>query len=146
MVNPHTASRATGHTPFKLLFGDEAVTPEEVRLASLCISSPPSDEDREVALDGTDATREQATLLIERYQASMAKAYNKTVRECPIKVGDLVLKRKANPEADDKLSSKWEGPYEVINSSRPSSFHLRSLDVVTLKHSWNADNLRKYYV
>ena len=57
-----------------------------------------------------------------------------------------MLKNKANPEADGKLNFKWEGPYEVISSSRPSSFRLRTLDGITLKHSWNADNLRKYYV
>ena len=76
----------------------------------------------------------------------MAKAYNRTVKPCLITVGDLLLKKKVNPKADGKLSSKWDGPYEVISSSRPSSFRLRTLEGITLKHSWNADNLHKYYV
>jgi len=57
-----------------------------------------------------------------------------------------VLKKKANPEADGKLSSKWEGPYEVVSQSRPTSFRLKILDCEELKHSWNTINLKKYYV
>jgi hypothetical protein len=30
-----TVSRSTGFTPFKLLFGDEAITPEEARTESI---------------------------------------------------------------------------------------------------------------
>jgi hypothetical protein len=30
-----TISRSTGFTPFKLLFGDEAITPEEARAGSI---------------------------------------------------------------------------------------------------------------
>jgi hypothetical protein len=30
-----TVSRSTGFTPFKLLFGDEAITPEEARAGSI---------------------------------------------------------------------------------------------------------------
>ena len=65
----------------------------------------------------------------------MSRAYNKAVRPRPIQVGDLVLKKKANPEADGKLSSKWEGPYEVVSQSRPTSFRLKILDGEELKHS-----------
>ena len=76
----------------------------------------------------------------------MAKAYNKTVRPEPIHVGDLILKKKANPDIDRKLRSKWEGPYEVVRSTRPGAFRLATLEGTELKHSWNANNLRKYYV
>jgi hypothetical protein len=45
--NHHTVvSRSTGFTPFKLLFGDEAITPEEARTGS--IRTLASVEDKEV--------------------------------------------------------------------------------------------------
>ena len=141
-----SASRATGFTPFKLLYGDEAVTPEEIKLGSLRAETQPEEQSSQLALDGLDALRQEATLNIERYQASMARAYNKTVRPRPIRVGDLVLKLKANPEVGGKLSSKWEGPYEVVSQSRPTSFRLKTLEGAELQRSWNTINLKKYYV
>jgi hypothetical protein len=35
-----TVSRSTGFTPFKLLFGDEAITPEEAHAGSMCSKVP----------------------------------------------------------------------------------------------------------
>jgi hypothetical protein len=38
-------SRSTGFTPFKLLFGDEAITPEEARTGSIRTSASAEDEE-----------------------------------------------------------------------------------------------------
>jgi hypothetical protein len=38
-------SRSTGFTPFKLLFGDEAITPEEARTGSIRTSASTQDEE-----------------------------------------------------------------------------------------------------
>jgi hypothetical protein len=38
-------SRLIGFTPFKLLFGDEAVTPEEARIGSIRTSASAEDEE-----------------------------------------------------------------------------------------------------
>jgi hypothetical protein len=39
-----TTSRSTGFTPFKLLFGDEAITPEEAKAGSIITTSSIEDE------------------------------------------------------------------------------------------------------
>jgi hypothetical protein len=39
-----TASRSTGFTPFKLLFGDEAITPEEAKTGSIRTTASTEDE------------------------------------------------------------------------------------------------------
>ena len=41
-----------------------------------------------------------------------------------IAVGDWILKRKSNAENPGKLQSKLEGPFLVIKSNRPGSYHL----------------------
>jgi hypothetical protein len=38
-------SRSTGFTPFKLLFGDEAITPKEARIGSIRTSASTEDEE-----------------------------------------------------------------------------------------------------
>ena len=39
-----TVSRSTGFTPFKLLFGDEAITPEEAKTRSIRTTASTEDE------------------------------------------------------------------------------------------------------
>jgi hypothetical protein len=57
-----------------------------------------------------------------------------------------VLWRVANPDIVGKLQLKWEGPFLVTSSSRPGSFRLKDMDGNDMPRSWNADELRRYYV
>ena len=58
---------------------------------------PASEEAGQATVDNLDAHRREMALNIDQYQATMVKAYNKTVRSGPIYVGDLVLKKKIQP-------------------------------------------------
>jgi hypothetical protein len=48
-----------------------------------------------------------------KYLAVLRKYYNKNVKERFFVVDDLVLKWKMNQDDMHKLSSPWEGPFEV---------------------------------
>jgi transposase InsO family protein len=51
-------SRSTGFTPFKLLFGDEAITPEEARTGSIRTTASAEDEtDSQIRKDTIEGTR-----------------------------------------------------------------------------------------
>jgi hypothetical protein len=52
----------------------------------------------------------------------------------------------ANPDIVGKLQLKWEGPFLVVSSSRPGSYRLKDMDGSDIPRSWNADELRRYYV
>jgi hypothetical protein len=53
-----TISRSTGFTPFKLLFGDEAITPEEAKVGSIrTAASAENEADYSVAKDAIEGTR-----------------------------------------------------------------------------------------
>jgi transposase InsO family protein len=53
-----TVSRSTGFTPFKLLFGDEAITPEEVKTGSIRTTASAEDEaDYQTTKDTIEVTR-----------------------------------------------------------------------------------------
>jgi hypothetical protein len=58
----------------------------------------------------------------------------------------LVLQRVANLDTVGKLQLKWEGPFLVVSSSRPGSYRLKDMDDNDVPRSWNADELRQYYV
>jgi hypothetical protein len=118
-----TASRSTGFTPFKLLFGDEAITPEEAKIGSIrTIASTEDKANYQVTKDTIEGTRLQAIEHINKYQAKIIKWRDRKVRLKNIKPVHLVRRRVANPDTVGKLQLKWEGPFLVVSSSRPGSY------------------------
>jgi transposase InsO family protein len=123
-----TASRLTGFTPFKLLFGDEAITPEEAKTGSIrTIASTEDKVDYQITKDTIEGTRLQAIEHINKYQVKTRKWRDRKVRLKNIKPEHLVLRRVANPDTMGKLQLKWEGPFLVISSSRPGSYRLKDM-------------------
>jgi hypothetical protein len=140
-------SRSTGFTPFKLLFGDDAITPEEARMGSIrTLASTKDETDFQVTKDTIEGTRLQAIEHINKYQAETIKWHDRKVRLKNIKPGHLVLCRVANPDTVGKLQLKWEGPFLVVSLSRLGSYRLKDMNDNDVPRSWNADELRRYYV
>jgi hypothetical protein len=140
-------SRSTGFTPFKLLFGDEAITPEKARMGSIRILASIEDEsDYQITKDTIEGTGLQAIEHINKYQAKTIKWRDRKVRLKNIKPDHLVLRRVANPDTVGKLQLNWEGPFLVVSWSRPGSYRLKDMDGNDIPRSWNTDELRRYYV
>jgi cytolysin (calcineurin-like family phosphatase) len=55
------------------------------------------------------------------------------------------LKRKKNADAVGKFQFAWEGPYMVSSSVWDGAFRLKDETGVELPHSWNVDNLCKFF-
>jgi hypothetical protein len=142
-----TVSRSTGFTPFKLLFSDEAITPEEAKAGSIRTTTSIEDEvDYQVTKDTIEGTKLQTIEHINKYETETIKWRDRKVRLKNIKPGHLVLQRVANPDTVGKLQLKWEGPFLVVSSSRPGSYRLKDMNDNDIPRSWNADELRRYYV
>jgi hypothetical protein len=130
-----------------LMFGDEAITPEEAKAGSIrTVASAEDKADYSVAKVAIEGIRLQAVENINKYQAETIKWRNRKVRLKNIKPGHLVLQRVANPDKVGKLQLKWEGPFLVVSSSGPGSYRLKDMDGSDIPRSWNADELRRYYV
>jgi hypothetical protein len=93
-----TVSRATGFTPFRLLFSTEAMTPEEIKNESIRVLKAKEIEqiDNKVEKDMIELTILEATENIEKYQKETKAWRDKRVVRKDIKTGDLALKRKKN--------------------------------------------------
>jgi hypothetical protein len=147
-VWPHnkTASRATGFTRFKLLYGEEAMLPEEVKHQSLRTMKQLLAEDEGYCKETVKAARLEVVENISKYQQETKKWRDQKVVRKNIQDGDLVLRRKENSSRAGKLQPKWEGPYTAKQAGRLGSFHLYDHEGKASAHTWNVDNLRRFYI
>jgi hypothetical protein len=142
-----TVSRATDFTPSRLLFGTEAMTPEEIKNESIRVLKGKEIEEvnQKVEKDMIELTILEAAENIEKYQKETKTWKDRKVVRKDIKTGDLVLKRKKNCENPRKLQEPWEGSFISKETSMQGAFRLLSQTSEELPYSWNVDSLKRYY-
>jgi hypothetical protein len=142
-----TECRATGFTPFRLLYGSEAMTPQEITHGSPRTSaSVVPDVDEPTSKDLIDGDCVFALQALNKYQAQTKAWRDHAVIPREFDEGDLVLVRTTRTESRGKLEPKWEGPFIVKMKASPSAYRLTTPSGENLEHSWNIDNLRKFFV
>jgi len=90
-----TANRATGETPFFLVYGAEAVLPLEVRLNSPRVAMFFEEEQadrRYTDLELLEEKSDIATFRVKKYQQALRKYHSQRVRGRALSISDLVLK------------------------------------------------------
>jgi hypothetical protein len=99
-----TVSRATGFTPFRLLFGTEAMTPEEIKNESMRVLKAKEVEavDQKVEKDMIELTILVVAENIEKYQKETKAWKDKKVVRKDIKNWQFGLEKK------DELREPWE--------------------------------------
>ncbi|XP_066161989.1 uncharacterized protein [Oryza sativa Japonica Group] len=147
-ANRTTPSRATGETPFFLVYGAEAVLPLELSLRSPRVAlydEANQDDLRRDDLDYLEERRRRAALRTARYQQALRRYHQRHIRARSLQVGDLVLRRVQSRLGLSKLSPMWEGPYKVIGVPRLGSVRLTTGDGTELPNPWNVKHLRRFY-
>jgi hypothetical protein len=90
-----TPSRATGFSPFFLVYGAEAVLPMDLDYGSprtRVYDDRSNKTSREDSLDQLKEARDVAILHSARYQQSLLRYHARSVRPLGFQVGDLVLR------------------------------------------------------
>jgi hypothetical protein len=142
-----TESRATGFTPFRLMYGSKAMTPQELKHGSPRTSPTATPNVNELTSeDFIDGDRVLGLEALNKYQAQTKAWRDNTVIPREFKEGDLVLTRTIRTESRGKLEPKWESPYIVKTKTSSNAYRLTSPSGEDLEHSWNIDNLRKFSV
>jgi hypothetical protein len=100
-------------------------------------------------LDEVLDERVKALGVIERDKLSVAKAYNKTVKEKLFQVGDLVWKMilpiRSRSNKFGKWSPNWEGPYRIEEVIPRNYYMVQSIQGTSLPRALNRKYLKKYY-
>lgn len=89
-----TASRTTKYTPFKLLHGEEAMTPEEIKFKGPRTQAQCSTLNKSETKENLESIRLQAVINILDYQKETTRWRDKNIVRKDIKDGDLVLRQK----------------------------------------------------
>ena len=141
-----THKTATGHTPFSLAYGSEAMIPVETKVPSHRRIHFNQDENEKLqleALDLLDERREEARLRIAAHQQRIARHFNSKVRQRSFEVGDLVPKRIMT--AIGVFGPNWEGPYVIGAKLLDGAFKLTTVEGEPIPRAWNSNLLRPYF-
>ena len=89
-----TVKEAIGQTPFRLVYGSEALLPVEIEVQTIRfkhLSQEENQESRLLDLELVDEVRENAAWKMATYQNRIARLYNRKVKYRSFQCGDLVL-------------------------------------------------------
>jgi len=142
------ASRNTGVSPYFMVYGTEAVLPSDITFGSPRVENfdqSMADNTRELEINCMEEKRLNSCLRTARYLAAIRWYHNRNVKDHSFVVGDLVLRWKTNQEGMHKLSTPWEGPFVVVEVTRPTSYRLAHPDGTRVPNSWHIDKLRCFY-
>ena len=99
-----TVSRSTNFTPFKLLYGEEALTPEEIKFEGPRTNVQIiKEEEHIISKDLLEEERMKAIQNLEKYPKEKKNWFNKRVKPRQLSPGDFVLKRKRNEDRVGKF-------------------------------------------
>jgi transposase InsO family protein len=119
-----TPSRATGFTPFFLVYGAEAILPTDLENGSPRVrgyDEGTNQRAHEDSLDQLDEARTVALMHSVRYQQALRRYQARKIPHRDFNKGDLVLRLRQDNRGRHKLSPPWEGPYVMMKVLKPGT-------------------------
>jgi hypothetical protein len=143
-----TPSRATGFSPFFLVYGAEAVLPTDLEYGSPRVQGYDEGANQRAREDSLDQLDEACTVALmhsARYQQALRHYQARKIRCGDFNEGDLVLRLRQDNRGRHKLSPPWEGPYIVVKVLKPDTYKLANEGSEELTNAWNIQQLRRFY-
>ncbi|GAU27362.1 hypothetical protein TSUD_55150 [Trifolium subterraneum] len=143
-----TIHSSTGETPFKMVYGVDAMIPAEVDPPSwrrATLTAEVNSEALKENLDLLEEVRETAHFREFTVKQRASWKYNTRVMAREFREGDLVLKRLMGRNKGGKLAPNWEGPYRIQEAFGGGAYRLETLMGETQPRTWNVINLSFYY-
>ena len=141
-------SRATGLTPFFLVYGAEAILLTDLEYGSprtRVYDDQSNQTHREDSLDQLEEARDMALLHSARYQQSLRRYHARGVRSRDLQAGDLVLRLRQDARGWHKLTPPWEGPFIIAKILKPGTYKLANNQGEVYSNAWNIRQLRRFY-
>jgi hypothetical protein len=104
------------------------------------------DDSRVDNLTSLEELRLAAVIQSPKHQQAMMRYHAQNVSSHNFHVGDFVLRKIQMTKYHHKLSPIWEGPFEVVEVTRSSSYRMQREDGSEVLNSWSDDQLRPFYM
>ncbi|XP_057757888.1 uncharacterized protein LOC130976943 [Arachis stenosperma] len=143
-----TVQTSTKETPFRLVYGSEAMIPLEISQQSLRTQVENHDQARQAELDLVEEVRSTAALRHRALQQQLGRRYAKKVLPRSFDIGDLVLRKTEDarqPSAHGKFAATWDGPYRILEILGRGAYRLEQLDGTKIPNTWNVSSLKQYF-
>jgi hypothetical protein len=143
-----TLSRATGFSPFFLVYGAEAILPTDLEYGSpwtKAYNVQNNQTSREDSLDQLEEARDVALLHSARYQQSLRRYHARRIRPRGFQVGDLVLRLRQDARGHHKLTPPWEGSFIIAKILKPGTYKLANDRGKVYNNAWNIEQLHHFY-
>jgi hypothetical protein len=141
-------SKATGQSPFFLIYGSEAILPADVMWKSPRLEMFKEDEAdtaTHLELDSAEEIRCNALLQSAHYLQGVLHYHDTNVQRRSFNVGDMVLRRIQVDTGPHKLNSRWEEPFIVHKVTGPESYRLQYPDGQEVPNSLSIEHLRRFH-
>ncbi|XP_072066956.1 uncharacterized protein [Arachis hypogaea] len=146
-----TEQSTTKETPFRLVYGSDAMIPIEVSLQNTRTTNADESDNtqsRRTELDLLEETRDISALQQVAARRAIARKYNKRLKQRTFSEGDLVLRKVEDirkPQGHGKVGANWEGPFRVQKVVGKGVYKLQRLDGAILPNTWNIASLKMYF-
>ena len=97
----------------------------------------------ESRVETIEEVRMRAAENLDHYHDETKSWRDKKVIKKDINPGDWVLVR--HPDKQGKLQPQWYGPFLVSSKAGTAAFRLKNQDGEETTHTWNCDNLKRFY-
>jgi hypothetical protein len=146
-----TCKKLTGHTPFRLVYGKEAMVPLDYLVPSLCIASITNMTEEGVAQERLDQLMEleEEKILVGFHQEVQKEKdkdwHDRHIKKKIFKEGDLVLLYdNMYLQHTGKFKMHWLGPYQVKAITNGGVVQLKDLAQKNLRGLVNGSRLKLY--
>ncbi|RDY12552.1 Pol polyprotein, partial [Mucuna pruriens] len=97
--------------------------------------------------DAVEAANKNIKKIVQKMVKRIKKTFDKKVRPCVFKEGDMVLKKILSNTKDQigKWTPKYEGPYIVKHAFSGGALILTNAEGHDLKHPINADVVKEFF-
>jgi len=152
-VDRITKKKATGKSPFELVYGLDVTLPVHLKLPAYQLLQNFSTnkdvvQNRIDQIVELDEARRTAFDAICKNQSNIKKSFDKVSRSRSLQVGDMVLlwdRKNEKPGKHKKFDSLWLGPYIIQDIAGPNSFYLSKLDGEPLDLPANGQMLKLFF-
>nr|KYP64946.1 Retrovirus-related Pol polyprotein from transposon 17.6 [Cajanus cajan] len=146
-----TPQLTTQETPFRLVYGSDAMIPVEIGEPSFRRAHyDESNNEAELRenLDSVEEIRDRAQVVAEATKQRYKRRFDSRVKPREFREGDLIWRATGEARKDPrqgKLAPNWDGPFRIRHNLNNGVYKLEPLSGEPIPRTWNSSHLKMYY-